>query len=974
MSKNTRSAIGERFGTFLNKTGNLINNSIVGGVIGGVILLLIEYRSGLFQASEENSNHSISLLWSIIAAYTTAAIIISFVNSVRIYFNSQKYFREEFSFAALSTIIVLIFGLAVSVAGRLMFWHPLEAAVYILSSQTPSVTQPSWEGYALLIVSIIAFWSLASIRHQNWNGLRSVQQRQRDQRSELSGIFLEGIGELIRILKREGALERYSELDSTQSLAPLEQSEDFISHAWKEQARELLKLSCSSYVIDQESGWHDKQGCWLGQNTDTGTLFFLYPAQSVLSKKDLDAFIDYSEGIAKSQNCQISEFIVAFREDRDKLATLTNSHENIRFETEQNLLEKLVNFTDYHNSIRKRILLNKLPDSELVLNDVYVASQFILSEEERLNNVDDNVENYLRKWLDEPGQRQIALLGEYGQGKSSTALMFAYRLLFKSEKPAKRIPILIELRGKSPRNLTPLGLLGDWASQYRIEPQALMRLHIAGRLVLIFEGFDEMALIGNSELRIRHFRTLWRFCYPNAKIIITGRPNFFLDDIEMKTALGIVKPISDKPYCEAIRLAPFTVEQIREALREQKSLVRDQICSFAKSGTRFRELVSRPSSLHVVSVLWEREKLYEKTELLDSAYVMERFVRSSYRRQGRKAQSSNEFMALNSSERDYFMCGIASYMAAKELSNQITNEQLNELIDDLINVIPDSVSTSPPEIFGEDTRPLRQRIKEPKDDVEHIRTDVRTCGLLVDDTSAPGTFKFGHKSFMEYLFATTVKEYIWDLALEKAKAIRKVTRFPIEAILELPVSVGFLAEMIGNDTSATSNNVRFGGEITVATTLLEVIFSLRKNSILWPTFRFSLFNYSYVKSGAKFKGIKRNLIIFSRVLLLIAILSLLTFPLSRFHFQQVRSNYFLIILTVSLVFTYSYFASSIIVFSPTLSRKLRLWNSICKELQIDDKVLHQITGTRWLPWARHKPFDYFLNQAPSGENDIKSSN
>ena len=73
---------------------------------------------------------------------------------------------------------------------------------------------------------------------------------------------------------------------------------------------------------------------------------------------------------------------------------------------------------------------------------MYVFSQLFISEDEKT----DAVEVYLKTWLDEPSQRQIALLGEYGQGKSSATLMFTYHLMCESSQLPKRIPILIELR------------------------------------------------------------------------------------------------------------------------------------------------------------------------------------------------------------------------------------------------------------------------------------------------------------------------------------------------------------------------------------------------------------------------------------------------------------------------------------------------------------------------------------------------
>jgi hypothetical protein len=984
MSKTTRDAYIQRAESLSSRISEIFNFPFVKEIILGSSLLLIEYKSGIFQILQDKSIHSISPAWSGIAALTTVSFGISFVNFLRISLSSRKYFREEFSRAALATITSLCIALSLSVSGHLMFWYPLVSILYIVSGQKLAAHEPSLEGYILLVFLIVICYLLAILRHQNWDGIKSTQQHQNDQRNEPSSMLLEGVREIKRILNRESELEKYLEPDLTRLLNPLEPSEDFISQAWKDQACELIRLSSSSYAIDQKSGWHDKQGCWVGQNINTENLCFLYPAHFSLSQKELDNFINYSQGIAKSRNREIDELIVVFREEKDKMDSPTNLYIDIRFETEQNLLENLVNFTDYRNDIRKRVLLDKLLDSELSLNDVYVPSQLLVSQEEK---VDSNIEDYLDKWIDEPSQRQLALLGEYGQGKSSAALMFTYRLLGNGKQLPKKIPILIELRGKSPRDLTPLELLGSWTSKYRIDTQALMRLHIAGRLVIIFEGFDEMSLIGNSELRLRHFRSLWRFCYPNVKIIITGRPNFFLDDREMKTALGIIKPISKKPYCEAIRLAPFNIDQIKSALRDQKPLVRDQICYLAANDNRFLDIVSRPSLLNVVSILWEREKLHEKTALLNSAYVMECFVRSCYNRQGRKAQDSREFMALNSSERDYFMCGTASYMAANQLGNQISNERLNELINDLTEVIPNSVSTSASEILDEDTRPLKARMKDPKEDIEHFRTDVRTCGLLVADLSAPGTFKFGHKSFMEYLFATTVKEYIWAFNSEKAKsekarAIKRITSFPIETILDLPVAISFLAEMIGTDDFArqvriSNNDVNLRGEHIIAIRLLMEIFE-SKNIQLYR--RFLLFCFSYMGASEKLRPAYRNFARLTNPLMIIFFSPYIFFVyhfLPKINIKDSTAPIISISTILLITIIFSIYTNVILLQSvkskgrESIFRKLRLWNSICKELNLDDKVLHQIAGTWFLPWAKKQPFDYFLSKAQRGEDFVQ---
>ena len=399
--------------------------------------------------------------------------------------------------------------------------------------------------------------------------------------------------------------------------------------------------------------------------------------------------------------------------------------------------------------------------------------------------------------------------------------MWAHHVLERRASATERVPILIELRGTSPRNLSPLQFLGAWSAQYNLNPQALMRLLVAGRLVIVFEGFDEMALVGDAEMRLKHFKTLWQFTVDKAKLLITGRPNFFLDEQELNAALGIGRPTGN-PYSEAVRLAPFDLSQIRAALRAYKPEVGEQIEALAARSSRFFDLVSRPSLLHVVAVLWEREDLFGKVDQLTSAFVLELFVRYSYRRQGLKERDSPDFMALTSPEREYFMRGIATFMAARHLPNQISGAQLNEIVAGLVESIPDSVSSEAAALSGETRMPLRRRVNDSKHGLESVRTDVRACGLLVDDPAAPGTFRFGHKSFMEYLFAAVIAERISAPDGPKARSILSATGASIEDVLYLPTAVDFLAELLGGSGAGRGGE----GHEAVARKLFDSIMRL----------------------------------------------------------------------------------------------------------------------------------------------------
>lgn len=855
------------------------------------------------------------------------------VCGIIIWSQRNRYTRERFALLALFAILALSVMLLASFATDFIPWYTINALFQMIEGSDISVPAPRWSDYALLFLLYVMIVQAIIQLHRGWDGLKSVPQHNREQRSEAPSLFVEAIEELRRLVKGQPAWEVYSTPSWKEFITPLEPITDSLT--WAEEARELIRLSSSSYVFEEAAKKDEQQGYWVGTNLDTGNLVFLYPAQSALNESRIKKFVGYANHIAAKQDKAADELIIAMKNGYPASPTNLNGTA-IRVESESDLLRNLVNLWDYRNDIRKRVAVNHLPDSTLSLNEVYVPSRFYLPKAQQPS---DNLEQYLLGWLDEPGQRQLALLGEYGQGKSTAALMFTYHLL--CDPQAKRIPIQIELRGMSPRNLTPLELLGTWAVQYRINAQALMLLLRAGRLVLIFDGFDEMALVGDAQMRLKHFKTLWQFCYPQAKILLTGRPNFFLDDEEMKAALGISEPVDDRPYCEALRLAAFDVRQIETSLRAHNPSVREQISRLAQNNQHFRELVSRPSLLHIVSVLWVREGLAQQVDKLNSAYIMKLFVQHSYRRQERKKSNDHgNFMALTTSERDYFMSGIASYMAANQLPNQISGSDLNQLIETLIKHIPDSVSIEPSALSDEMNMPLRQRLQDTEDHIEWVKTDVRSCGLLVSDPASSGAFRFGHKSFMEYLFAAVVAERILEENSVKTKAILKATEANIEDILTLSVSIEFLSELIRtthklqpHESSLSKDGEQAYDDLYTASIIFNKVFNLNKTTIYFAK-SYYFINYTILEI----------IYLFIRKRLLYS-----------------DFNNFSIIIIINKFFNIIFYNEKYNVFE-YISKKMQLWDRLCKEIGIPDHIMHRVAGTWLLPWVRNQPFDYFLDE------------
>nr|VFK26549.1 MAG: hypothetical protein BECKMB1821I_GA0114274_100129 [Candidatus Kentron sp. MB]VFK74554.1 MAG: hypothetical protein BECKMB1821H_GA0114242_100645 [Candidatus Kentron sp. MB] len=224
--------------------------------------------------------------------------------------------------------------------------------------------------------------------------------------------------------------------------------------------------------------------------------------------------------------------------------------------------------------------------------------------------------------------------------------------------------------------------------------------------------------------------------------------------------------------------------------------------TLAKGDERFYEIVSRPSLLHIVSTLWQRENLGQDREQISSALVMDRFIEHSYRRQGAK-QGERGFMALNTAERAYFMAGVAAYMGARKLPNRIGKLQLDEAIQGLIQAIPDQISQAGNAMENEVTLPLRspQRFdweNRKPEIIEHIKTDARACGLLVSDTGKDGTFKFAHKSFPEFLQAKVFSQLFAAEESERSAgdSIANTWKIGIDDLEGSPEAMTFLAELL----------------------------------------------------------------------------------------------------------------------------------------------------------------------------------
>lgn len=518
---------------------------------------------------------------------------------------------------------------------------------------------------------------------------------------------------------------------------------------WRSEVKQILSMLSPQYVFNPND-WHNEIQSYISYYANKPRI--IYCCQYWPSSKKIQDVIAYYNNFCGAVECDV---LVAIKQSDVEEKKEELDGYVIQYLSKDKMLDSLVDFEDYFLYLNEQYYENEISDGdEYRLQDIYVESDCdeisLKNEKESAGGKSiSNVENYLYNWAsNKHSDKQIVLLGEYGQGKSALSLKFAINLI---ESHSKRIPIIIELRGKSPRNQTLVDIIASWAARFSLNVKAIQKLLQEGRLVIILEGFDELDLVGDKLRRLEHFKRLWEFArYKKSKVMITGRPNLFLNNKEARDYLHLDNDSSSLFQVIALHLKPFTKEKIQQALRSNKNNIAFEIIElYDKCGSSngFCDLISRPSTLYQTSVIWNN---LDK-DSLTSAKVIKEFINHAYRRQEEKLRSIGptgvEESVLTLSERNYFMQGVAVAMVKLNgYTNQISELELRDIVCDLFCEIPYTVSNDRSASLGE-------RIDFDENGIDSVFNDVRTAGILVRDLTGMNSFKFAHKSFLEFLFA-----------------------------------------------------------------------------------------------------------------------------------------------------------------------------------------------------------------------------
>ncbi|GAA3779197.1 TIR domain-containing protein [Streptomyces phyllanthi] len=185
-------------------------------------------------------------------------------------------------------------------------------------------------------------------------------------------------------------------------------------------------------------------------------------------------------------------------------------------------------------------------------------------EVERLGTEDrDGLVDDMLRLLDSDQGRFLLLLGDFGHGKTFALRELARRI--PAELP-HLVPLLVELHALD-RAYSFEGLVAAHLAAHgvdNIDLRAFRYMLQQGRIVLLFDGFDELVNQVSYDRAAERLQVLLDSAVDSAKIVVSSRTQHFRSQGQVLTALG--ERVGLLPQRRVLAVQEFTPQQIRAYL------------------------------------------------------------------------------------------------------------------------------------------------------------------------------------------------------------------------------------------------------------------------------------------------------------------------------------------------------------------------------------------------------------------------
>lgn len=407
------------------------------------------------------------------------------------------------------------------------------------------------------------------------------------------------------------------------------------------------------------------------------------------------------------------------------------------------------------------------------------------------------VDSALMDWIDDDKSKYLVLLGEYGSGKTAACLRFCHSLL-RLDSPL--LPLFISLGDIANASNSTDALISILRGQYRIpltNASDIIETFDRYAVLLILDGFDEVAGSLESALLREKLRALSTILLPSQKALITCRTTLF----PTKQDLDYVFPIQaedvrflddflSKSHFDTLFITDYGEREIRTYIETANPRSHQRILNTIMGRYELLDLAGRPLLLSMITRTADSIASSNEANKVTTAVIYEKFVSWWL-----KQESSKSTLTVDRKTRT--LESLANRLQGHNISH-ISREEFSEFLAN--------------KAIGAPT---------PIEAIEHDFVNASFLTRTID-----GHFGFSHRSFMEFFAAGAILRCFSSKAESSALGEHPlgggVLRFVIERIatsMQADKITDMLLDWIEKPATAEFENYLFANTATILTWL-----------------------------------------------------------------------------------------------------------------------------------------------------------
>lgn len=411
-----------------------------------------------------------------------------------------------------------------------------------------------------------------------------------------------------------------------------------------------------------------------------------------------------------------------------------NENQNLFCYTFDELLDQEADFSRYFQWLEEQIESRGIEEKYVPLACTKEEVDPDTKQKIAVNHYDEDdgwIDGYLDKWQDDPAKKHLSVLGEFGTGKTWFVFHYAWEQLQRYLDAKKRgverprLPIIILLRDYA-RAVNIKSLFSEFFFRQHEIPlpgySAFELLNRMGKLLVIFDGFDEMAAKVDRQKTIDNFWELAQTVVPGAKVILTCRTEHFPEAKERRDTLNaelqasVANLTGEPPQFESLELKKFNDDQIRRVLSfEAEPATVEKVMG----NSQLLDLARRPV---MSELILEALPDIEAGKAIDLARI---YLYAVKRKMERDIEQKRTFTSL--ADKLYFLCELSWEMLSRNKMSLNYRE------------FPDRIR-----------RLFKPVVREEKD-LDHWHYDMMGQTMLVRNED--GDYSPAHRSLLEFFVA-----------------------------------------------------------------------------------------------------------------------------------------------------------------------------------------------------------------------------